>query len=223
MELECVEGRNVPSYQLDTNSLDDPCTYKVIMESSHACPVISLWELWYFMEDYDYLFGLMCLALGGYFISVGGLYFKATLFISAQFAFAFALLITLFGTVYPSYSPEWVMWINLIVVFSVGAGLGYAAMRWPFFGVLVLATILGCGLGAFIYSLGFYDFSSDHEHPNVVLWCTMATTGVITAFLFLIFFDYTVIIFSAVAGSYIFIRGFSIFTGEYPNEFLMFE
>lgn len=113
-------------------------------------------------------------------------------------------MITLFLTVYPSYSPEWVVWITLVVGLGIGAGIGYAASKWARIGVLFLGLITGAGLGAFIYGVGFYGLSDDH--PFLVLWLTMAGTGFIVAIVSMIFFDYAVIIYSAIIGGYILMR-----------------
>lgn len=94
-------------------------------------------------------------------------------------------------------------------------------MRWPLLGVLILGTIVGCTIGGMIFAFGLRDWAD--EHPNLVLWCTMATTGLISAIVAFFFFDFAVIIFSALMGAYIFIRGISIYCGNYPNEFLIFE
>lgn len=167
------------------------------------------------MSDYDYLFGILGLLFGVYLVSLGGRFYKVTMFLSAQLAFTFAFMIALFATVYPSYSPEWVAWITLVAGLGIGAGLGWGAQRWPFFGVFVLGTIVGCSIGAFIFSIGFASFASDH--PNVVLWCTMATMGALVSVAALIFFDYAVILFSATMGAYILIRvnisSYSIYLG----------
>ena len=186
LQFNCEEGRENSTYVLDSDSIKTPYEYRVIIKSSHACPVMSIWELWYFFQDYDYLFGFVMLFVGGYYISVGGRFYKATMFMTATITFGLAFLLALFATVYPSYSPEWVAWITLIVGLSIGAGLGYAAQRWPFFGVLILGTILGGFLGSFIFAMGMYDFAS--EHPNVVLWCTMAGMAALIAIISIIFY-----------------------------------
>lgn len=41
--------------------------------------------------------------------------------------------------------------------------------------------------------------------------------------LMLIFFDYAVIYCACITGSYLAVRGFSVFVGGFPNEFLVYD
>lgn len=105
---------------------------------------------------------------------------------------------------YPSYSPEWTVWVTLVAALAIGAGVGYAGSRWARVGVLFLGGIVGAGIGAFIYGVGFYGLSDDH--PYMVMWLTMAGVAILVALVSMIFFDYAVIIYSAIIGGYIFMR-----------------
>lgn len=39
----------------------------------------------------------------------------------------------------------------------------------------------------------------------------------------IVFFDYTVIVSSCIVGSYLAVRGLSLMTGGFPNEFMIYE
>ena len=98
----------------------------------------------------------------------------------------------------------WVVWLTLMVSVGMGAGIGYAAQKWARVGVLFIGTWIGGILGALMYSLLFNVFS--RNNPVLGLWLSVALTGVIVAALSMIYFDHAVIIGSAIAGSYAFVR-----------------
>jgi hypothetical protein len=38
-----------------------------------------------------------------------------------------AVMISLFAAAYPAYSPEWVVWLTMVVGMGMGSGIGFAA------------------------------------------------------------------------------------------------
>ncbi|CDW71763.1 UNKNOWN [Stylonychia lemnae] len=217
LQLNCDDYAQGTSYSLDTSSLSSPCTPRVIMTSKEACPKLSLGSLWHFFNENYYIFGLGMMCLGVFLMISGGRFFKFTLFLTGQATVAGFILILMFGSVYPTNSPQWVVWLTLIVSLGMGAGIGYACMRWVRIGVLLIGTWIGGLLGAILYSLVFYLFAKNN--PILALWLTIAFCAVIIAILSMIFFDHAVIIGSSLGGAYVFVR----FAGGYPNEFLIYE
>jgi hypothetical protein len=59
-------------------------------------------------------------------------------------------------------------------------------------------------MGGLIYGMGLYNISDNHKY--LVLWITVAICGSLCAVLSMIFFDYAVIVASALIGGYLFIR-----------------
>jgi lipopolysaccharide export LptBFGC system permease protein LptF len=64
--------------------------------------------------------------LGVYLGIAGGRHYKVTMFLSGQATVAGFILVLMFGQVYPTNSPIWVVWLTLIVSLGMGAGIGYA-------------------------------------------------------------------------------------------------
>jgi hypothetical protein len=51
VQLNCdLNAGSRVSYELDTTSIKNPCSPKVIMSTSYACPVLSLGTLWHFFN-----------------------------------------------------------------------------------------------------------------------------------------------------------------------------
>lgn len=138
---------------MDTASLANPCTPRVIMTSKDACPYLSLGTLWHFFNTYYYVFGVVMMFIGLFLMIAGGKYHKVTMFLVGQVTVAAFVMIIMFAAVYPTNSPMWVVWITLVVSLVVGAGVGYGTQRWARAGVLLIGAWIGGLLGGVLYSL----------------------------------------------------------------------
>ena len=121
----------------------------------------------------------------------------------------------------PESSPVWTVSFTIIIGFFVGGGLGFGASYWPRLGVLIIGLSIGALLGACIY-VGVVEDTDGALNEDVVFWMSVLASGVLTGIICLIFYDYAVIIGSAIMGSYLFIRGISfIIDSGYPGEIQM--
>jgi hypothetical protein len=68
-----------------------------------------------------------------------------------------------------------------------------------------MGAVIGAFIGILLYNSTFYVVGSD-SNQVMVLWLTIAFASVIVAVLSMIFFDYAVIVGSAIGGSYILVR-----------------
>lgn len=101
VQLNCDQYAKKTTYELDTSSLMNPCTPKVILTSKEACPVLSLGTLWHFFNTYYYLFGAVMITLGAFLMIFGGQYYKFTMFAAGQITVAAFIMIIMFAVVYP--------------------------------------------------------------------------------------------------------------------------
>lgn len=65
--------------------------------------------------------------------------------------------------------------------------------------------------------------SEFQAQESIQLWQCSAISGVVYAIIAIIFFDYAVINASGFCGSYLIVRGLSLFFGGFPNEFLVYD
>jgi hypothetical protein len=121
----------------------------------------------------------------------------------------------------PSWSPIWTVWVSLCVTLGIGAGIGYGAQRWSRIGVLFIGGWVGAFVGMLLYNAVIYIFSE--SNPLLGIWLSILFCATIFAVLSMIFFDQAVVVGSSIAGSYLFVRGFSLYAGGFPNEFVLYE
>lgn len=105
LQLNCDEYATTTTYNLDTASLSNPCTPRVILTSKEACPRLTLGTLWQFFNTNYYIFGLLMMGLGAFLMIAGGRYYKFVMFITGQATVAGFILVLMFGSVYPTNSP----------------------------------------------------------------------------------------------------------------------
>jgi len=108
--------------------------------------------------------------------------------------------------------------IAILIGLFMGAGLGFGAAYWPRLGIFTIGVCLGALLGGCIY-LGVVAGETEEDvNEDIVFWMSVLASGVLVAIICLIFYDFAVIIGSALMGAYLFIRGISFLIGGYPGE-----
>lgn len=113
-------------------------------------------------------------------------------------------MIILYGYCFPKNSPEWSVWLSLIVTLFMGTGPGYGTQKWARSGVLLVGAWIGGLFGALFFTTFVAKYAT--ENPMLGLWLCIVFWSVFVAVLSQIYFDYAVIVGSAIVGSYIFIR-----------------
>lgn len=86
VQINCNPNLEQTTYGLDKESLNSPCDPRVIMNSPHACPVMSAGPLARFLEDAGYWIGVPMIIIGGYLAFTGGRFPSTTLFIFSTLA-----------------------------------------------------------------------------------------------------------------------------------------
>ncbi len=159
--------------------------------------------------------------VGGFLIACGGKKYKSTMFLAGLGASMAVILGGLFVFLIPFNTPEWTVWVGIIVSLLVGSVVGYGSARWPRFGVMLISASVGLLLGYFFYTAVVLELLT--EHSKLTLWITMAATTLIFSILCIALVDMACIFGSAIAGSYLVVRGFGMIFGGYPSEFVIFE
>ena len=104
--------------------MNEKCTKRVVVTSKDTCPKVSLGRLWIFFNDYQIVFGGLLVAIGGYLLIYGGKYHEQTMFLFGEIVVSTFFLLVLFAYVYPPNSPEWMIWLNILVCIGLGALAG---------------------------------------------------------------------------------------------------
>jgi len=244
LQINCDAGASKTSYHLDLNSIsEDECRPKVIMNTPYGCPVFGMPPVWRWVDSNRYLVCAILLVAGGLLLGVGGRYYLATMAAISTFGMACLMLVLLYGFILPSTTPQWMVWLSVLLSLAIGGGLGYAAYNWPKIGIFSIGAVVGAFVGTLLYTLFFSGYAESvkpatpgnlshigdvtpaelqYQELKQLWWCIFACAAIF-AFLSLVFFDYTVIYGSCLCGAYLFVRGLSMIFGGFPNEFLIYD
>lgn len=178
---------------------------------------------------------LFC-GFGGALLSYGGKFYMASIAIMATLNAIFVSLSLIFGWIMPSITPQVMVWWLILLSIGVGCGNGYGAYHWPKGGIVVVCLYAGTIMGILFYStfIGGYDFLIGIETTGLdavdiqkgeatKLWISVSAFSVVAVIVGLVYFDYVVIVSSAIAGAFMTVRGLSLMCGGYPNEFAIYE
>jgi hypothetical protein len=126
LQINCDSTAIKDSYHLDPTSIeDDECHPTVIMNSQSGCPVFSMPALWRWSDSNNYVIGAFFMIIGGLMIYFGNKYQKITICFIASFGVSFLVLLVTYGLVMPNETPQYIVWISVLMSFGVGAGAGY--------------------------------------------------------------------------------------------------
>ena len=78
---------------------------------------------------------------------------------------------------------------------------------------------MGFSLGSLLGFLIYWLFLETSVNSSTAKIITIVSVAFVTALMYIIMFDYMVILTSAIFGAYILIRGLTMYTGGYVNEF----
>jgi len=171
-----------------------------------------------FLATYKYLIAPVIIIIGLILVLAGLRFFKVALFF---FGFIISYLLCLlivpyfFGVNEQFTSSQHLITFIIATVVSIIVGVCCAIFA------KVGLALMGASLGAIGFMIVYNTLF--HRVTEVVLYVGMGLCAVICGVLGFILFDHIVIISTAVIGSYLFIRGISVFGGGFPNEFVIYQ
>ena len=158
-------------------------------------------------------FGLLVGFLGSKLI-------KPTICVVATLAFIFIAALSGFAIFFDRYSSEVAEWIVFGVCCVVGILFGVLMAYLSRFGTALLAAWGGVALALMLYTSFMYKWDNNHQ---VLYWIWVIGMGAATGILGYIMFDHATIIATSIVGSYLLIRGISLYAGGFPDIVLVIE
>jgi hypothetical protein len=113
------------------------------------------------------------------------------------------------------------LWIFILLGFSVGVGVAFFTIA-----VITFVKISIGGYLGYIFSSIFYQFILRYietTNPKLIFWITVSISILIGIFLIIFMVKQIMIVATSLIGSYIIIKGISLYAGRFPNEEVIFE
>jgi hypothetical protein len=109
--------------------------------------------------------------------------------------------------------------LSFILAFAIGGLVGFLMKTFFLVGFCIMGFFAGYTLGGLLYSLVFISFIQSTYFLGFLTF----GLGAVVAFLCYKQRDHLAILTTALLGAYAFVRGISLFIGNYPNEIQLYQ
>lgn len=225
MEVQCnPDGLVSDIFRKDAFNTSDACNPLLRISHKRGCPIFSATSWVRFLTSHPWIMGTLCIAMGLIVAFYGRAVFPWVVAIIGGFV-AFSMVMLLCSVLGMLQSIEGggrgnaaLTVVSFVISIAAGLALAYFLFRALTLGAAFLAAIGGFFIGFTLYNLVL-------EWSNSLMLLIILTFGlaILMAYLAVKFFDEIVVFGTALIGSYVFVRGISVFAGHYPNEIMMFS
>lgn len=207
LNIEC--NLDVKSLQYDPSSEGNTLKFT----SAAACPVFEYSALYQFLSKYSYLLGAI-LIVKGLFLAINGN--KAITRVIGLIGFLASSVVLLSLSFYGlaknnSQTQEWVLWVIFAACLLVGAFIGFQISKLKKVGIAVLAGWGGVTLG-FILTTTFVIGNT------YLYWAVIGGCALVCFYAAFLIERHVIMVATAFVGSYLFVRGISLYAGGFPPE-----
>ena len=193
-----------------------PYYYLKIFNSS-ACQ-INFGKITDLLYSYRYILGPVAIILGLILGLAGLRFFKYTLF-TLGFLVAFSICISLIPYCFAmnDYFSNQQKLITFVISIVVGVIIGGLSVFCAKLGIFLLGACLGVTGFTLVYISVLFGI------PEMYYYLGCLVCAIICAVLAFRLFDHMVILSTSIIGSFLFIRGSSVFIGGFPNVFVLYN
>lgn len=229
LNILCNDAANTTDW-IDNGIVDstDPCSPVITVTHAKACPVFSASTFAKSFTRNTAILAPLAIIFGLIVTIYGRKFFPITIFATGSLAgFAITLLLFTMLSMFES-AREKNQRIELTVLGSlfsyvvslfVGIFVGFILQRMLKIGAAIIGAI-----GGFFISIPLSNLLLGWADSDILLQSVSVLSALILAVLSLKYYDTIVIFGTAVLGSYLFVRGFSLFIeGSFPPESQIFE
>jgi hypothetical protein len=170
------------------------------------------------MTQYAWVFGILSIIGGVFFTYFGRKLFMAALFLIGLVMTVFLILLVFYSTFLKANTEQWVAWVVLVVATLMGLGVGFLFTKLVRFGAAILAGWGGFILGMLVNEMWLYMYGNSY-----LFWSVNCGTAVVCAILAFCMFNYAVMISTAFLGSFFICRGISYWAGGFPAGYQLVQ
>jgi len=194
------------------------CNYETTMTSKNNCAVYQMNALFAWLDQYKWLWGACAIVIGFFIGLFGQKLFSLTLFIIGTLSTVCLVWLLFYSTFLSSAMEEWVGWTVLGCSILLGLVGGFFLYKCQRLG----ATIVG-GAGGFFLGMLFCTTVLWAAQSVAAFWIICVSFTLVAAALSFVFYYHAVIISTSFLGSFLFIRGISLYAGGFPQMSLLIQ
>jgi hypothetical protein len=230
----------------------DTCHYKAMIRVANGCPKVDLSMFWEFIKKNSTLF-VVGFVLFGMIIGVFGRpMWNTIVFLLFALTITGAFLVIFYEFVIPFDSPEWVLWLILIISVVFGVIAAFMVAKYQAAGFVLLGAWFGASftivfkniiLRAIISAFLVYKMWKRERVKSIILaagllviptiytiwaneitfWVSLVGTCILCGVSAYFLKDLLVTLTTSFIGAYFIVRGLSIPIGGYPNEYEIYQ
>lgn len=164
-EIFCDENANEDPVPERNDEKSTDCMQYIEMTSKHGCKVGDLNGIWRFVDDNSWIFCIVFMVVGAFYIILGRILLKPTLFIIGTMTVVAIILFLFYVLILPNNVEEWAGWVILSCATLLGLIAGFFAAKLVRIGASLLAAWAGASIALLLSNMAFYKIES-----VAVLW-----------------------------------------------------
>ena len=187
------------------------CQTRVEYLHESGCPVFTLDAFTQFINKYAYLMGAALILLGVFLVFFGNKFVNLVIFTVVALAVMVVLGSIFFSVFLKDVKEDWAKWLSFAAIVAVSGVCGWIVMRMRKWGIGIVAGWGGVMLGFMVVAAFVVK--------NVYAYYAILIGFAVAAFYLAVKIEKTVIILmTAFIGSYVLVRGVSMYVGGFPSE-----
>lgn len=191
--------------------------YKTTLTGKLACSTYSVSAFFDFVAEYNWLFAIILMVIGLPFIFAGRKFFSIIVFVVGVLITVTLIMLLFYATFLDSNTEAWVFWLVLSLSIIARLAVGFVLAKCQKLGAACIA-----GWGGFLGGLAINTAFLFLTNQQWLFWVLSIGCAIAAAACAFFFYFPVIITVTAFGGSYMFIRGISLFWPEsYPNEFTL--
>lgn len=210
----CDAKLKEPVYALNAASTT-ACSKVVDFTSIEGCG-FDLNALWRWANQYYWIVAITMILVGAFVWALGQKLFKPTIFIVFTLTIFVLVMFLFYALILPISTKDWTVWVIGTVGLLLGLIVGFFMSKLARLGVAALGAWIG-----FVGGLLIHEAFLFHSSQQWLFWVICVGLAVICGAISFWKYKIILIVSTAFLGSYLLVRGASVFIGGYPNEFTL--
>lgn len=167
-----------------------------------------------------YIFGAVFILIGLVLALFGRQLWVFTVFLACALLSFVAIMYIYYTILSKPSQAAWIGWAILGGSLVVGVVLGLLMTKFARAGASILAVWGGFILGMVLTEALLFQYITEN---SFWFWLVCGSCAAVAGVLVFVAYNHAVILASSLVGSYLFIRGISLYAGGFPDEFLLFK
>ena len=218
IDLVCVDADYDYISFTYSGGYDNTCRIKASLENKIGCAIVDFNAIWEFFEENQTIFAIVLIVVGVFLNILGYRIFIVTLFLTGVLVTMIGVCLVFYLFVLNKDTKTYVGWIILGCSFLVGLIVGFLLAKYRKIGVFFIACAAGACLG-----LVLNNAIVRYSQSQALFWIIIAACGIALGIVSCFLFVLIAVLSTSFAGSYIAVRGASLFIGGFPNELTVIE